>query len=59
MVANCALLETGRLYLRMKDMTDSACKPILASEMNLVGGIALAFVVRIVAVGAEDSYRGT
>jgi hypothetical protein len=43
----------------MKDMTDSACKPILASEMNLVGGIALAFVVRIVAVGAEDSCRGT
>ena len=56
---HCASLVTDRLYLMMKDMTDSASKPILASEMNLVGGIALAFVVRIVAVGAEDSCRGT
>lgn len=57
---HCASLVTDRLCLRMKDMTDSACKPILASGTNSMGGIALGFEAHIVAaVGAEGSCRGT
>jgi hypothetical protein len=42
----------------MKDMTDSACKPILASEVNWPGETALVFVAHSVDA-AEGSCRGT
>ena len=57
-VVHCASLVTDRLYLRMKGMTDSACKSILASEVNWLGDIASVFVAHNVGV-AEGSCRGT
>ena len=57
-VMNCASLVTDRLYLRTKDMTDSACKSILASEVDWREEIALVFVAHIVGA-AEGSCRGT
>lgn len=48
-----ASLVTGKLYLRMDDMFDSAYKPILQCGVNWPERVALASVAHIVGVGGS------